>query len=617
MSNKPNCNILGIILANISGSISTTQIRNKNILEELLKLKYSKELLLITGYNNGMISFLHKDRNYITGSFYLSSPIVSGINVAEQYYVFGLANNTLINSVIKFPDSNIKKEVIQIDSGKLSTKILCKVNSQRFASVSLNDIFIWNISFELTNTITTDQEEILFLVMLNNELICSADNKIIKAWHLETRNNIFTFEFEDIIEGLKFIRENLILTIQPNGIVKIWKYENNTLISACEIKTDLNNISSTALYNDLIATAYDNICIYNLVTGGLHNKLNNNGLITAMVFINKNIIASAKWDKCIEVKDIINNAVIRSFNTHNSKISCLLFNQEYSALISCSSDSFIKYLDLRQECIAMTGHQRSINKIIKMNNNYIITCSTDKTIKYWNLATYKCMKTISQFENSVLDICKLNKNEFISYEINVNKITIWNFKDAIPVTQIVFDTTYPKILNVYQNKLLRITNHKFLTANNNGHLYIYNYQNLIKQLGGFQSTVSNFHSIDKQRIGLTGFNSVTIYNFIKEQVEHRIDTEKEILCLIKVGVNRIAYAGFRTDITIFNYETKKVEWVFDHKHHIGVSSLALLDKTKIVSSGIDGSIKVWLLNNFNSSTLFSYCPGMNSNILVL
>jgi hypothetical protein len=138
-----NLNILSIIIDNIPSIVLHTIISNKLMLETLLRIKYSKKILLITGDSNGTISILHKDTSYVSGSFCLNNAIVSGIHLKENQYILGLHGNSIMHCLINFEDLKItKNELTDFKSAKLTAKPLCKIDDVRFACANFNSIFI-------------------------------------------------------------------------------------------------------------------------------------------------------------------------------------------------------------------------------------------------------------------------------------------------------------------------------------------------------------------------------------------------------------------------------------------------------------------------------------------
>jgi WD40 repeat protein len=124
--------------------------------------------------------------------------------------------------------------------------------------------------------------------MLNNYLICSADSNVVKLWHLEAGDNIVTLGSHDIPESLLYADDNLLITMGNDGLVWTRKYENESLILACEFKTAfLSHIYLIARYGDLIALVKNDIFIFNIFTGELYGQLSNKIITSAIIFINR------------------------------------------------------------------------------------------------------------------------------------------------------------------------------------------------------------------------------------------------------------------------------------------------------------------------------------------
>ena len=88
---------------------------------------------------------------------------------------------------------------------------------------------------------------------------------------------------------------------------------------------------------------------------------------------------------------------------YESKIfGYLNLNEVGSKLISGSTDKTIKIWDLETfDCLkTINGHSDRVKKIEKLANNKILSCSTDKSIKLWDADTSLCLKTFSH-ENAV------------------------------------------------------------------------------------------------------------------------------------------------------------------------------------------------------------------------
>jgi len=77
----------------------------------------------------------------------------------------------------------------------------------------------------------------------------------------------------------------------------------------------------------------------------------------------------------------------------------ILLTGDEQQIISASEDTTVKFRDIATgECVkTLTGHTNSILKILLTGDEQqIISTSKDKTVKIWEVATGKCVKTLNE-----------------------------------------------------------------------------------------------------------------------------------------------------------------------------------------------------------------------------
>ena len=169
---------------------------------------------------------------------------------------------------------------------------------------------------------------------------------------------------------------------------------------------------------------------------------------------------------------------ISSIKSHEESINCMLqtFFNDNEHIITCSNDKTIKIYKREKKgnifIKTLKGHKGIITTMISVsiNNNsdvYIISGSGDFNIKIWSMKDLKYVRTLTGHKGKISKIEKTNTNYIISAGEDKN-IILWdlskfslsktfNFSDFDPITNILFYN---------ENKVLIIRNQGVISSFN-------------------------------------------------------------------------------------------------------------------------------------------------------
>ena len=275
------------------------------------------------------------------------------------------------------------------------------------------------------------------------------------------------------------------------------------------------------------------------------------------IFPSGNIILT-KCDHSIKIYDTNFNVIQILENAHNNCISNLTIIDENN-FITCSFDKSIKFWIklnnlFQTNSIIENAHKDWINKIIYCSNKKLISCSSDHTIKIWiinNNQKYECI-SILKHNDAIFSILLLeDKNILISS--GWDGTIIWNYNN-LRILKYIKDTE----CYFSSESVKRINNDKIICGGSfNGIMKIISISNneIIKIINnGVRCNI--IYVVNEKEIFLTGgyFNIIKVYKCDNYECIKTINMNNNINGIIQLKNDDIAILSYNSIIQIWSFE---------------------------------------------------------------
>ena len=292
-------------------------------------------------------------------------------------------------------------------------------------------------------------------------------------------------------------------------------------------------------------------------------------------------IASSSCDNSIKIFNPNTFELEIDIKEHKDYVA-YIYQLKNGKLISSSSDTTIKIFKLFKKDYTveqiLNGHIKPVKKTIELINEYLLSCSWDKSIIIWeknNENKYIVKKKLSE-KREIQSIFELNDKEFISISANDNN----NVDD--------------RAISFY-----KLENGKF------------NFIKIIEniKISGFQS---NTIKINKNYILIGGKSIIYIIDIITYSINNIYELDKGIwIQSLNLLSNGNLIAGGHFDLMIFKINDNNLELVLDLKNILKdkeysyrtVSTIIEDSNKNIIVSSYDGKIRVFSKKNKNKYLL--------------
>ena len=240
----------------------------------------------------------------------------------------------------------------------------------------------------------------------------------------------------------------------------------------------------------------DNKITFNILKKELDKKI----IGTALLNLSSNNFVAGYDNGLIKIWRTEDWEVEKIFTGHTNQIRKMI-KQDDNTIISCSDDATIRawILDSYEadSAYSLTGHEDKINDILLLDsydNNSLISVSDDKSIRLWNLEMKECVNAIKTQD---IQIClgKLRNQKFMVGGED-GAVTVFNIEGLEPILSISAHTEPVELL--YESPFTG----DIISGSQDNLVKIFNVDNgnCIKILEGHKNTILNVVQLDENNI---------------------------------------------------------------------------------------------------------------------
>ena len=293
--------------------------------------------------------------------------------------------------IINFNISTMYEKVAKITEYWVNN--LIAINSKTFASSSMKDIKIWNLSCKCIATLSGHTKPITTLIKLNNgnQLASASFDKSIKIWNIIPPYNCVASLDGNKREVTSMIqlKDNRLLSISEDGTCFTWDVTKKKILKIIYLEQSIHLLSEIS--NGYIAI--DSRALIKLYNTNNFSKskylVGHSDDISSLLYLPNGKLLSGSKDKTIRVWDIKEQICEKVLKGSNGKIVNLAQLFDGSVISSCS-DGSINMWDIEMGHKLNVLNSQSVSAIIfiQLNDNFIFS-SSKESIDIWKIKTAK------------------------------------------------------------------------------------------------------------------------------------------------------------------------------------------------------------------------------------
>lgn len=130
-------------------------------------------------------------------------------------------------------------------------------------------------------------------------------------------------------------------------------------------------------------------------------------------------IAVGYSDGTVDIFDQISKRSVAKFAIHRTAVSCLKYDESGMRILTGGLDTDIALLDVVAQVgvSKLTGHRGPVTDLMflgQLPGDLAVSCSKDTQIKFWDLSTMCCFKTLVDIQTEVWSMCMIRDKFLIT-----------------------------------------------------------------------------------------------------------------------------------------------------------------------------------------------------------
>ena len=273
--------------------------------------------------------------------------------------------------------------------------------------------------YKLFYNINQSLIQFTFIIISNYIHSASFPNKTIKE---NFESNITLTQFENVYEIIRISKSKQYQRLKREIEKLLDNPYNNMIIKPKLIlyyySASFNNILNATCFcyinnGDIICNSFNKIFFANLKQKTKqYLEPFHTADVTSIIIINSNTFASSSLDGSIGIFN--RKGIIKLIKEHEAPVYQIIKTNQF--LISCSGDKTIKLFDINSYELrfTMNGHSADVLSLIQYDDNTIISGSTDRKIKLWSLQSHQEISTLNIYNVSSVKFLLLDQYRLMS-----------------------------------------------------------------------------------------------------------------------------------------------------------------------------------------------------------
>ena len=359
------------------------------------------------------------------------------------------------DGALKVWNLTLRIEVSSVNAHEGGVRAVHMLNhDQRLLSIGENgDLKLWMSSpLQELHCAPSLQSKLVALrsTFDNAKVITGSENGTVKVWNLDDLSELATFlgHASKVCQILITAESKLVITGDVDGAVKVWSLDSLKEVATLTPFDDRLRSLSITPNEEWVYGAGDRMTIIawnlkDLSQVAMRGHEYGNYYCMALSDI---YLVTASGDKSVRVWDLRTKTTYAVLRGHTEGVQYAFVNSSREKLFAVTESAvWIWNFDLdKSEHFEHKGSVKGLS--ISASTETLVTCSSDRTAKVWDLNRLKVVKTLSGHASGIASVCISHNGQLLATGAEDGEVKFWRVDAEAAIESFIVHQTAIKFI---------------------------------------------------------------------------------------------------------------------------------------------------------------------------
>jgi WD40 repeat protein len=448
---------------------------------------------------------------------------------------------------------------------------------------------MWDVeSGQILQTLEGHSAAVRAVAVLDSRRVVSGSaDGTLRVWDMERGQVLQTLiEHPSYCDAVVVLDSRRVVSTHGGGLL-VWDVESSQAPQSFEVNGEY--VRDVAVLDDyrVVSGSRGGLRVWDIEKGKVLQVFADSGWVRIVAILDSRRVVAGYDDRTLRVLDVKTGQSVQVLKRHYAWTRGVAVLGD-RRVISGSDDGILRVYDVEsgQVIQVLEGHSRSVSAMVVLDSRRVVSGSADGTLRMWDLESSQALSSFERHSSEVSGVALVDSRRVVSGSYD-GTLRVWDVGSSQTLQVLGGDTGWVGAIAVLDSR-------RVVSGSNDGTMLVWDLESeqALKVLVGDANWVSAIAVLDDRRvISGTIAGTLRLWDVEKGRILQVLEENTSArVSAVAVLDGRWVISGTEVGLRVWDVENSRILQDFEENYQ--VSAVSALDRRRVVSGSLDGTLRV-------------------------